>query len=107
MIANYDCIINYHAKKANILTDALSRNSSSLISNLKVLYLPLLIDLRPLINNNHIREKQDQDPKLIKIKKNVKNGLRTDFSLRDDDTLVMGSKVRVLNNPNLKNHILE
>ena len=56
---------------------------------------------------NQIRGKQDQDLKLIKIKEDVKNRLRTDFSLRDDGTLVMGSRLRVLNNLDLKNQILE
>ena len=45
---------------------------------------PILID--------QIREMQDQDLKLIKIKEDVKDRLWIDFSLRDDGTLVMSSR---------------
>ena len=123
MIADYDCTIDYHPGKANVVVDALSRKSSSLISHIKVSYLLLLINLRSLgtdlaVSQNgallahfqvrpilidQIREMQDQDPKLIEIKENVKNKLQTDFSHRDDGTLVMGSRLCVPNNSFLKN----
>ena len=48
LITDYDYIINYHSGKANVVVDALSRKSSSLVSHLKMLYIPLLIDLRSL-----------------------------------------------------------
>ena len=60
---------------------------------------PILID--------QIREMQDQDPKLIEIKENVKKKLQTDFSVRDNGTLVIGSRICVPNNSDLKNQILE
>ena len=106
-----------------MVADALSRKSSSLISHIKVSYFSLLIDLRSLGTNlavshnrallahlqvtpiliDQIREMQNQDPKLIEIKENVKNKLQTDFSHRDDGTLVMGSRLCVPNNSFLKN----
>ena len=45
----------------------------------------------------------DQDPTLIEIKEDVKNKLQTDFSLSDDGTLVMGSRLCMPNNLDLKN----
>ena len=45
--------------------------------------------------------------KLIKIKEDVKNRLRTYFLLRDDGTLVVGSRLCMPNNLDLKNQILE
>ena len=50
-----------------------------------------------------IQEMQDQDSKLIEIKDDVKNKIRTKFSLRDDDTLVIGSRLCMANNSDLKN----
>lgn len=127
MIADYDCIIDYHLGKTNVVTDALSRNSSSLVSHIKVSYILLLIDLRSLdtelvvgqngallvhfqvrpILIDQIREMQDQDLKLIKIKEDVKTRLRTYFLLRDDGTLVVGSRLCMPNNLDFKNQILE
>lgn len=49
----------------------------------------------------------NQDPKLIKIKKDVKNGLWTDLSLRDVSTLVISSRLYVLNDLYLKDKNLE
>ena len=46
LIADYDCTIDYHPSKANVVVDALSWKSLSLISHIKVSYLPLLINLR-------------------------------------------------------------
>lgn len=110
-----------------MVIDALSRKSLSLVSYIRVSYLLLLIDLRSLgtelaVSQNEallahfqampilidqIQEVQDQDMKLIKIKKDVKNRLQTDFSPRDVGTLVMGSRLYMLNNSNLKNQIFE
>lgn len=110
-----------------MVIDALSRKSLSLVSHIKVSYRSLLIDLRSsgtelAISQNkallahfqarpilidQIREVHDQDMKLIKIKEDVKNRLQTDFSPRDDGTLVMGSRLYMLNNFDLKNQILE
>ena len=48
LITDYDCTIDYHPGKVNVVADALNQKSSSLISHIKVSYLPLLIDLRSL-----------------------------------------------------------
>lgn len=48
LIAVYDCIIDYHPGKMNVVADSLSRKTLSLISYLKASYLSLLIDLRSL-----------------------------------------------------------
>lgn len=48
LIKDYDCTIDYHPGKANVVADALSRKSSSSIAHLRVTYMPLLIELRSL-----------------------------------------------------------
>ncbi|XP_073291037.1 uncharacterized protein [Primulina huaijiensis] len=44
LVKEYDCIINYHPGKANVVADALSRKSSSLLGSM--ISKPLLLDLQ-------------------------------------------------------------
>ncbi|KAJ4701059.1 Retrotransposon protein, putative, Ty3-gypsy subclass [Melia azedarach] len=127
LIKDYDCTIDYQPGKANVVADALSRKSFSSIAHMRVTYFPSLADLRSLrvdlaVKDNgallahfhvrpvlidHIREMQDQDPSIAKLKKEVRDGLRTDFLLKDDEMLVMGSRLCVPNDLELKKQILE
>ncbi|KAJ4701711.1 Retrotransposon protein, putative, Ty3-gypsy subclass [Melia azedarach] len=127
LIKDCDCTIDYHPGKANVVADALSRKSSSSIAHMKITSLPLLIDLRSLgvdlavgqqetllahfqvrpILIDQIREMQNEDPNIVKLKEEMKNDLQTDFSLRDDETLVMSNRLCVPNDSELKKQILE
>ena len=48
LIKDYDCTIEYHPGKANVVADALSRRPESSLSHMRSGYLPLLMDLRAL-----------------------------------------------------------
>ena len=48
LIKDYDCTIEYHLRKANVVADALSRRPESSLSHIRSGYLPLLVDLRAL-----------------------------------------------------------
>ena len=48
LIKDYECTIEYHLGKANVVADAFSRKSTISISHLKVVYLPRLVELRSL-----------------------------------------------------------
>ena len=88
LIKDYDCTIDYHPGKANMVADALSRKSSSFTAYMKVMYLPLLIELRSMgislaVGENkallahfqvrpvlidQIRDMQNHDTNLVKMK---------------------------------------
>ena len=96
LIKDYECTIEYHPGKANVVADALSRNSTGSISHLKAVYLPRLVELRSLgvrleltntgallatfhvrpILIDRIRELQTQDPTMIKLKREAESAAK-------------------------------
>ena len=85
LVKDYECTIEYHSGKANVVADALSRRPMSSISHLRVVHLPRLIELRSLgvrleltdsgallatfqvcpVVIDRIRELQIQDPQIV------------------------------------------
>ena len=94
LIKDYECTIEYHPGKANVVADALSRKSTGSISYLKAVYLPKLVELRSLgvrleltdmgallvtfhicpVLIDKIRELQTQDQTVIKLKREAESG---------------------------------
>ena len=48
LVKDYECTIEYHPGKANVVTDALSRRPMSSLSHVRAVHLPRLIELRSL-----------------------------------------------------------
>ena len=48
LLKDYDCMIEYHSGKANVVADALSRKSSGSLYYIQSVRMPLLIELRKL-----------------------------------------------------------
>ena len=48
LIKDYDLVIDFHPKKANVVADALSQKSSMTLAHIRITYVPLLLDLKTL-----------------------------------------------------------
>ena len=127
LIKDYECTIEYHPGKADVVADALSRKSTGFISHLKAVYLPRLVELRSLgvrleltdtgallatfhvrlILIDRIRELQTQDPTMIKLKREAESGQLKGFSVRADGTVMMGHRLCVPDVGELKKEIME
>ena len=127
MIKDYDCTIEYHPGKANVVADALSKRPESSLSRMRSGYLPLLVDLRALgvilevedsgalLATFHVRPLlvdqilvgQSQDPQMIKLKEEIEKGKKAEFQIRDDGMIVKGQKMCVPEYGELKRDIME
>ena len=127
LIKDYDCTIEYHPGKANVVADALSRRPESSLSHMRSGYLPLLVDLRALgvilevedsgalLATFHVRPLlvdqilvgQSQDPQMIKLKEEIEKGKKAEFQIRDDGLIVKGRRMCVPEYGELKRYIME
>ena len=127
LIKDYDCTIEYHLGKANVVADALSRLPESSLSQMRSGYLPLLVDLRALgvilevddsgalLATFHVRPLlvdqilagQSQDPQIVKLKEEIEKGTKAEFQIRDDGMIVKGQRMCVPEYGDLKRDIME
>ena len=48
LVKDYDLIIDYHLGKANVVADALSQKSFVTLAYIRIVYVPLLLDMKVL-----------------------------------------------------------
>ncbi|KAL5562781.1 hypothetical protein UlMin_032528 [Ulmus minor] len=97
LVKDYDCEILYHPGKANKVADALSRKISTQLLTIQVLPIPLqraiikegieiisgqlsTLTLQPTLIDQ-VRDDQGLDPRLLRIRQEVKDGNHPDFSI--------------------------
>ena len=113
LIKDYDCVIDYHPGKDNVVVDALSRKS---IQTLRELNAPFSLSddgtiVAELITKpnllNRMLEAQKSDEKISAIVSQNREGKETEFSMNEDGFLYYRDQVCVPNDDELKKSILE
>ena len=127
LIKDYDCTIEYHPGKANVVDDALSQKLEGSYAYLQTVYLPLLIELRSLgvqlqvadtgtllasfyvrpILRDQIKEGQKQVSEMIRLRVEIEGGRKPEFQIRNDGVIVRGSRICVPEIGELKREIME
>ncbi|KAK4406537.1 Retrovirus-related Pol polyprotein from transposon [Sesamum angolense] len=112
LLKDYDCTIDYHPGKANIVADALSRKTVDHLASMicyNVEYLTALramdvhfsiggdmllatMQVKPSLNNK-IRDAQEKDSYLQKMKTKVQEGKNNQFIIQDDGMLLNGKRI--------------
>ena len=110
---DYDCVIDYHPGKANVVADALSRK---IVQTLRALnaHLSLSDDgtvvaeliVRPNLLNR-VLEAQKNDEKIFAIIKQIGNGKETEFTVNEKGVLYYKDWVCVPDDNDLRKAILK
>ncbi|KAL0421010.1 UNVERIFIED_CONTAM: Transposon Tf2-11 polyprotein [Sesamum latifolium] len=125
LLKDYDCTIDYHPGKANIVADALSRKTVDQLAGMicyNVEYLTALramdvhfsvggdlllatIQVKPSLKDK-IKDAQDKDPYLQKMKTKVQEGKNDQFVIQNDGTLMNEKCMCVPNVEELRTEIM-
>ena len=113
LIKDYDCVIDYHLGKANVVADTLSRKSAQTLRVLNA-HFSLSYDgaiVEELIAQtdllNRVIKAQKNDEKIAAIVNHNRVGKETEFRAKEDGFLYNRDGVCVPNDDELKKSILE
>ncbi|XP_022897626.1 uncharacterized protein LOC111411316 [Olea europaea var. sylvestris] len=129
LVKDYDCTIHYHPGKANVVANALSRKTGSQLTVLPTVQKHLVRDfeklrlevitpptqttarvrafmIRPILLDR-IKEAQNKDPFLQKIKAEVGTNKRMGFEMSADNALTFKGRLCVPKDESIINEILE
>ena len=112
-IKDYDCMIDYHLGKTNVVVDALSRKLMQTLQALNA-HLSLLNDstvVAELITRPHmlnqVLEAQKRDERISAIVSQIGNGKETEFTVNENGVLHYKDRVCVPDDNDLRKAILE
>ncbi|KAL2226504.1 UNVERIFIED_CONTAM: Transposon Tf2-12 polyprotein, partial [Sesamum indicum] len=125
LLKDYDCTIDYHLGKANVVADALSRKTAEQLAGMicyNIEYLTALrgmdvhfsiggdillatIQVKPSLKDK-IKDAQARDPYLQRIKAKVNKGKNDQFIIQEDGTLFNEKRICVPNVEELRLEIM-
>ena len=119
LLKDYDCTIEYHPGKANVVVDALSRKVSGRVANLLALReMNVELQVSPngvllatlkirLVLHERIREAQNRDDYIIELRKKMDQGKGKEFVIHVDGALMLGNRIYVPKVDDLRREILD
>ncbi|KAL2236238.1 UNVERIFIED_CONTAM: Transposon Ty3-I Gag-Pol polyprotein, partial [Sesamum indicum] len=125
LLKDYDCTIDYHPGKANIVADAFSRKTVDQLAGMicyNMEYLTALramdvhfsiggdillatVQVKPSLKDK-IKDAQVKNPYLQRMKAKVQKGKSDQFIIQEDDTLFNGKRICVPNVEELRMEIM-
>jgi hypothetical protein len=127
LIKDYDCVIDYHPGRANVVVDALSRKSKLLVIEpddcdekelTELRQIDAKVEVGPegslfaqLRVKSTFREKvleaQQKDIDVDKVKEKIKLGIETPFRILDDGMVLMGKRMYLPGDQVLRGELLK
>ena len=113
LIKDYNCVIDYHRGKANVVADALSIKSIQMLRTLNAHFslsdngtvVAELISRPSLLNQ--VLEAQKKDEKIDVVINQIGNGKETEFTMNENGVLYYEERVYVPDCNDLRKSILE
>jgi hypothetical protein len=126
LIKDYDCVINYHLGKANVVADALSRKGKKVMNDVEHKEQECIVELRKMglrlsvgpeesllaqlkirsVLQDKVLVAQQADGKVREIKERVNKGIETSFQMLSDGLIAMGRRIYLPEDKILKDEIL-
>ena len=113
LIKDYDCVIDYHPGKANVVADALSRKTVQTLRELNANLSfsddgAVVVELMARPNFlNLVLEAQNKDEKISAIIDQIGDGKETEFTVNENGVLYYKDRVCVPDDDELRKAILE
>ena len=113
LIKDYDCVIDYHPGKVNVVADALSRKTMQTLRTLNAQFS--LTDDGTVVTEliakpsvlNRVLEAQRKDEKIAVIVSQIGNGKEIEFTVNEDGVLYYKDRVCIPDDNDLRKAILE